>query len=260
MLKKSTLLFVSIFVLLFIGLSDYGYGCHKGDPHGRSPDPCPDPDPSPGGGGDGKKKTPAIITFRNWGGDKIMSDGFRTYVDGDFDGLVEVFIGTQGNKGNIFLRGDRGLSDTEGSVTQPMHADTRMLFLDFTDAVCRSDSPCGDVPDAGFFQAGFRVDVNDAIKNGVYAIGPTTPATMRVQFVEAPGVPFNENWFLQFGDDRNRTCDGLSMPVLVSEVVPSNTWRVESFGMGCLFKGGSPHAEPIWTIDMLFEFEVMILE
>ncbi len=31
MLKKSTLLFVSIFFLLFIGLSDYGYGCHKGD-------------------------------------------------------------------------------------------------------------------------------------------------------------------------------------------------------------------------------------
>jgi hypothetical protein len=29
MQKKSTLLFVSIFVLLFIGLSDYGYGCHR---------------------------------------------------------------------------------------------------------------------------------------------------------------------------------------------------------------------------------------
>jgi hypothetical protein len=30
MLKKSTLLSVSIFFLLFIGLSDYGYGCHRG--------------------------------------------------------------------------------------------------------------------------------------------------------------------------------------------------------------------------------------
>lgn len=30
MLKKSTLLSVSVFFLLFIGVSDYGYACHKG--------------------------------------------------------------------------------------------------------------------------------------------------------------------------------------------------------------------------------------
>ena len=41
MLKKSTLLFVSIFFLLFIGLSDYGYGHHRPG-HGGGP-----------GGGDG---------------------------------------------------------------------------------------------------------------------------------------------------------------------------------------------------------------
>ncbi len=42
MLKKP--LFVSILVLLFIGLSDYGYGCHRGTEHGKS-GPC-------GGGGE----------------------------------------------------------------------------------------------------------------------------------------------------------------------------------------------------------------
>jgi len=45
MLKKSTLL--SIFFLLFIGLSDYGYGCHKDFPHGK------DTDCNGGGGGGG---------------------------------------------------------------------------------------------------------------------------------------------------------------------------------------------------------------
>ncbi len=51
--KKSTLLSVSIFFLLFIGLSDYGYGCHKGKPHGKKAGPCDDPEPPepPGGAG-----------------------------------------------------------------------------------------------------------------------------------------------------------------------------------------------------------------
>ena len=48
MLKKSTLLSVSIFFLLFIGLSDYGYGCHKGEKHGKFTG-C---DEQSGGGGD----------------------------------------------------------------------------------------------------------------------------------------------------------------------------------------------------------------
>ena len=39
MLKKSTLLFLSVFLLLFIGLNDYGYGCHGGKPpHGACGD------------------------------------------------------------------------------------------------------------------------------------------------------------------------------------------------------------------------------
>ena len=53
MLKKSTLLSVSIFFLLFIGLSDYGYGCHRDVPHGAHTCPEPDP-PAPNGGEDAK--------------------------------------------------------------------------------------------------------------------------------------------------------------------------------------------------------------
>ena len=49
MLKKS--LFIGTFFLLFIGLSDYGFGCHRDVPHG--PHTCPEPDPpAPNGGGD----------------------------------------------------------------------------------------------------------------------------------------------------------------------------------------------------------------
>ena len=49
MLKKP--LFVSIFLLLFIGLSDYGYGCHKENmTHGKDPEQCPPPpEPEPPG-------------------------------------------------------------------------------------------------------------------------------------------------------------------------------------------------------------------
>jgi len=42
MLKKS--LFIGTFFLLFIGLSDYGYGCHKENmTHGKDPELCPPP-------------------------------------------------------------------------------------------------------------------------------------------------------------------------------------------------------------------------
>ena len=52
MLQKSTLLSVSIFVLFFIGLNDYGYGCHKDQPHGKDT-VCLPPEPGPPGGGGG---------------------------------------------------------------------------------------------------------------------------------------------------------------------------------------------------------------
>ena len=58
MLKKSTLLCLSVF-LLFIGLSDYGYGCHRDDSNGKPiphrNKPCKDD--GGGGGGGGEKPT-----------------------------------------------------------------------------------------------------------------------------------------------------------------------------------------------------------
>ena len=65
MLKKSTLLFVSIFVLLFIGLSNYGYGHHrighdKGGGGGGN-----------GGGGGGNGGLTANLT----GGTFVFADG-----------------------------------------------------------------------------------------------------------------------------------------------------------------------------------------
>jgi hypothetical protein len=93
MLQKSTLLSVSIFVLLFIGLSDYGYGCHRGDPHGKDPEQCPDGDEDTTGG---KLESIALImTFDDEGGDNIQSDraplfdvyGFFPYIDQEGAGV-----------------------------------------------------------------------------------------------------------------------------------------------------------------------------
>ncbi len=80
MLKKSTPLFVSIFVLLFVGLSDYGYGCHKG---GNDSKGC-------GGGGEedttsGQKSIALIMKFddlniNNAPFDNVRSDDMGPYV------------------------------------------------------------------------------------------------------------------------------------------------------------------------------------
>ena len=84
MLKKSTLLSVSIFVLLFIGLSDYGYGCHKnGKPHGKNAGPC-DPDPPEPPGGDAEYSV--TITGAVFGGSDAPwteSSGGKS-IQGDF--------------------------------------------------------------------------------------------------------------------------------------------------------------------------------
>jgi len=69
MLKTSRLLFVSIFILLFIGLSDYGYGCHKKDGNGNpiqhGQTPCGGGGDDGGGGGVVKPKSVEIDV--QWG-------------------------------------------------------------------------------------------------------------------------------------------------------------------------------------------------
>ena len=72
MLKKSTLLFIGTFFLLFIGVSDYGYADHKDKPHGG------------GGGGGG-----------NGGGDGLTANlTGGTFV---FDAPLPVTLNRKGN-------------------------------------------------------------------------------------------------------------------------------------------------------------------
>jgi len=86
--KKSTLLSVSIFLVLFIGLSDYGYGCHNGDQHGKKPCDGGDKDTTPG-----KLESIALImTFDDWEIDNVKSDGINSpddspYVDKEGAGV-----------------------------------------------------------------------------------------------------------------------------------------------------------------------------
>ena len=63
MLKKS--LFIGTFFLLFIGLSDYGYGCHTGTKH-KTVALCGDD--GGGGGGGGVVKPTVVQTTAQWGG------------------------------------------------------------------------------------------------------------------------------------------------------------------------------------------------
>jgi len=136
MLKKSTLLSVSIFFVLFIGVSDYGYGCHKmvdGDPapHGNR-GPCDPPD----GGGDGGGNVPVMVTFRDDPAHRIQGDGL-VYIDR----MDKVSTGI-GSPNSFFMKLTKG--------NQP---GIRTLFLDFND--CAS-GPC----DAPFLQGSFFVPTN----------------------------------------------------------------------------------------------------
>ena len=73
MLKKSTLFSVSIFFLLFIGLSDYGYGCHKGGNDTKGCDP-------PQGGEDAKS---SVTIQMDGGGLEGASNTDTPWVEGN---------------------------------------------------------------------------------------------------------------------------------------------------------------------------------
>ncbi len=83
MLKKSTLLSVSIFFLLFIGLSDSGYACHDGEKHNAPGTPC-------GGGGGGEVGEYSVVIT----GDLEGENGINLWLDGvgrgDSIGLSDV--------------------------------------------------------------------------------------------------------------------------------------------------------------------------
>ena len=97
MLKKSTLLSVSIFFLLFLGLSDYGYACHGGKPpHGD----C-------GDDGGGKAKGTIVPTRVQWGG-VITENGYPRL-------CVAQQVAQNGDYG-LYILPPLGLSETSVTV------------------------------------------------------------------------------------------------------------------------------------------------
>jgi len=124
MLKKP--LFIGTFFLLFIGLSDYGYGCHKkgdGVKHGQKP--CND------GGDSGNNRTPVEVTFDDWENDSIQSDNGEPYIDGED---VQAIIPDEGDSpGQFFMNLQLG--------------GPRNLFIDFGAAVdCDDGNPTPQYP------------------------------------------------------------------------------------------------------------------
>ncbi|MDA2938087.1 hypothetical protein MYX75_07490 [Acidobacteria bacterium AH-259-A15] len=235
--------------------------CSNGiDDDGDGKTDCADPnckkDLACGGGGgagdgEGNETTPAEITFAPGGA--IDSDG-DTYVDDPMSG-VRVTIGSKANTGNIFLKGENG-------ITTPFPEDTRALFLDFSD--CAS-GPCKPPQFAAddLVRAGLRVNVNKVVKNGVFAIAPgemqSAPMTLRFQPL-GEDVPFGENWFLHF-DPRVRNCGGSSQVKVENVTDPAgpDTWKVGANTLGCLVQGGHPQAESVGLFKMPFKFTVEVL-
>ena len=273
MLKKSTLLSVSIFVLLFIGLSDYGYGCHKDDqPHGKFTE-CDPPDPRPPGGGDdgGTDKYSAKVHFDDhfendkcYSDDKLehryhfCSDGLGPYIDGF---------------GNVTAVGDK----FRLSLTLQTPA-RRSFFLDFSDNRVGCSGCGGDVPeleDGATVNEGFT----SGFGNGnVFSLGevPRSLLDMPPPDDEGKLSPENRALFISFRDTRNYlwglsfspdVCESDLVEVtrtsattwdFVSEVVPDE----DKTGIACLeraknFNKGPPILQGRYIVP--FRFTVTLL-
>ena len=155
MLKTSTLLFIGMFVLLFIGLSDYGYACHKDNlTHGRNPVECTPEDPPPSNQclrldfsvvfGDGTGETGEGSPCDGSDGDKVCSDGLGAYVDGVH---------------RVFARGGDGfrVDSNKGSQRLEGAGGFRILKLDFADFK-GTTANLPDLPMGGF---DLRIYLND---------------------------------------------------------------------------------------------------
>lgn len=235
-----------IAIVVCLAFAVPGFAVHKNGEHGKKP---------PGGDrGGSEPTTPAEITFRDCTGgpfgdgllgepclpdspgflaDRIQSDFlsmtvFSDYTYSDQEPGVAVFLGSSANRGNIFLKG-------EGSdilnLFPPM---TRTLFLDFSNCAVGS---CIPAPAPGNFRAAIRVEVNKAIKNGVFALGVVDDqvnAPMTVGFV-TNDLDVYPNWFIHF-DPRVKKCGGSSQVNVRRTVADPPTWEVTG-GVGCLTFG-----------------------
>ena len=233
MLKTSTLLSVSIFVSLFIGLSDYGYGCHKEDggvliPHGKF-DPCPppDPDPLPAGqcsfdfsvefGDDvGAAGSPSFCVDANEDGetDKVCSDGMDAYVDGD---------------GKLFAQGGDGFEFATNRTGNPRN-NVRTLCFDFTDAPL-PDPEVGVLPFVSACRsAEMRIWPNDPDRGPLCDMGINEIQSLGFDIrFEVPGAPDDSNK-LTFGSQTFRgDLIGCGDEVRVTRV-NGTTWDFTNIG------------------------------
>jgi len=216
MLKKSTLLSVSIFFVLFIGLSDYGYGCHKNNlTHGKNPGPCDPPDGGDGSGGGGGRSIPVSVTFLNREGDRIMSDGFA-YIDGEEE--VTAIIRKTGDLHLFLTRGGRFQTpmrtlhyDFSDCVTPPCIEDTEPLFP------LQLETPGA----ANMFTRG--IDLIEEIEAG-NSRGDLR-VSMAINLTNLNGIDLG-GWRVVFNDD-DADCEG-SDNISITRAISGNEWEIEA--------------------------------
>ena len=259
MLKKSTLLSVSIFVLLFIGLSDYGYGCHKGEQHGKFTN-CPPPDPEPSGGTD---KYSVSVEFADT--ECGTSMGNRDYFCSD-DGF-------QDNGSQLYDDGDDNVSAVGDKFRLSLTlqaAGFRRFFLDFSDN-CFDDT-CGVIPVVPVLKClGEECNTDKGLTSGttdnVFSIGEPPFSLLDM----APGASEERNLFISFRDNDG---DGWGLSFSPDDCVDSDdvsvtragdTWYFTPNGEGraCLTrakngKSGPPILQGLYKVP--FGFLVTLLD
>ena len=230
MLKKSTSLFVSIFFLLFIGLSDYGYADHK-----------PGHNKGGGGGGGGDKYTVSVefddIDCGTEAGDHFCSDfGFQVggsplYSD------TELNVTAVGDKFRLSLTLQAG--------------GFRRFFLDFSDNCF--DNTCGVIPVVPVLKClGEECNTDKGLTSGttdnVFSIGEPPFSLLDM----APGASEERNLFISFRDNDG---DGWGLSFSPDDCAGSNdvtvtrasdTWsfRPNDDGIACLTRAKNGKSGP----------------
>ena len=187
--------------------------------------------------GGGEETTPVTITFANAGADRITSDVYGSYINGQ--DAVEAFIGSKANLGNLILR--------------LLNSPVRTLKLDFSQCVSAGECtpPAQDVQVPVFLKA----DVNETLSAGMLGmnVGDQTTAPMRIRFLDDhPEGP----WFVNF-DPSIRGCRGSDLVTVRRS--GASTWELSAGGTACLSAGGKPgQAEFRGRYNMPFSLTVVL--
>jgi hypothetical protein len=174
-----------------------------------------DPACQGGGGGGEQEKAPARITFHNRNDDEILSDGSPYETASPPGDTIEVFIGTQANGGNIFLR--------TNSVNYPTTSSRQLVIkVPEVDSSCSFSKILAEEKYSFHFA---NVKVDTEVSDGLYGIqlGGTVSAPMKIRFFDGNGAPF----FLNFDTKDKGVCKGGSDFVHVKRITETQ-WRVFS--------------------------------